>query len=72
MEEFVEEIKISGEYIELIGLLKFIGIASSGSEAKMLVDEGNVKVNGQTEYRRRAKLYRGSEIEVNNHKFRIA
>ena len=56
--------KISGEYIELIRLLKASGIASSGTEAKKMVEEGNVKRNGQVEVRKRAKIKSGELIEV--------
>ena len=56
--------KISGEYIELIRLLKASGIVSSGAEAKKMVEEGNVKRNGQVEVRKRAKIKSGELIEV--------
>ena len=52
------------EYIELIKLLKFTNICSSGGEAKMIVDEGEVKLNGEIESRKRAKLRLGDKIEV--------
>jgi len=55
---------LTGEYIELIKLLKFLGIAENGSQSKILVEEGNVKVNGTPEYRKRAKLRKGHVIEV--------
>ena len=56
--------KISGEYIELIRLLKASGIASSGTEAKKRVEEGSVKRNGHIEFRKRAKIRPGELIEV--------
>ena len=52
------------EYIELIKLLKFTNICGSGGEAKMIVDEGEVKLNGEIESRKRAKLRLGDKIEV--------
>jgi ribosome-associated protein len=52
------------EYIELIKLLKYTNICSSGGEAKMIVDEGEVKLNGEIESRKRAKLRLGDKIEV--------
>jgi len=58
------EFKLTGEYIELISLLKFLRIAESGGHAKMMVDEGLVQRNGETEYRRRAKLRAGDILEV--------
>lgn len=52
------------EYIELIKLLKAVSICGSGGEAKMLVDDEQVKLNGQIESRKRAKLRKGDKIEV--------
>ncbi len=56
--------KIEGEYIELIGLLKVVGIAQTGGHAKMIVDEGEVLRNGEVELRKRAKLVVGDTIEI--------
>jgi ribosome-associated protein len=52
------------EYIELIKLLKLLHIAESGGHAKMMVQEGEVKLNGETEYRKRAKLRPGYKVEI--------
>ena len=57
--------KVDGEYIELMALLKAVGIAQTGGHAKMIVDEGNVLRNGEVELRRRAKCRIGDEIQVN-------
>lgn len=54
---------LKGEYIELIKLLKFSGLVGTGGEAKMVVDEGEVKLNDQVESRKRAKLRRGDKVE---------
>lgn len=62
----MKEFKIEGEYIELIGLLKAIGLAQTGGHAKLIVDEQMVLRNGTLETRKRAKLLRGEKIEVNN------
>ncbi len=60
------EFKIEGEYIELIQLLKAIGMASTGGHAKIIVDEEMVMRNGALETRKRAKLIPGDVIEVDN------
>ena len=52
------------EYIELIKLLKLLHIAQSGGHAKIMVEEGEVKLNGETEYRKRAKLRPGDLVET--------
>ena len=51
--------------------LKATGIAESGSHAKFLVEEGNVMVNGKTEYRKRAKLKISDIIEVHGQQIKI-
>ena len=58
------EFKLTEEYIELIRLLKYLRWAESGGHAKMMVDEGLVKLNGTTEYRKRAKLRKGDVVEA--------
>lgn len=52
------------EYIELIKLLKLLRIAESGGHAKVMVEEGEVKLNGQIEFRKRAKLRAGDKVEA--------
>jgi len=67
----IEEFKIEGEFIQLIQLLKAIGLTSSGGEAKMVVDEGLVSVNGQPEFQKRKKLRLGDEIEFEGQLIKI-
>lgn len=55
---------IEGEYIELIQLLKVLGIAQTGGHAKMIVEDGVVHRNGAIETRKRAKLVAGDRIEL--------
>jgi len=63
--------KIEGEYIELIQLLKATGIAQTGGHAKMIVENGEVRRNGQIELRKRAKLVSGDEIITTNHRIKL-
>lgn len=60
----MEQFKIEGEHIELIGLLKVLGIAQTGGHAKFIVDEGLVLRNDEVEYRKRAKLVPGDIIQI--------
>jgi len=53
------------DYIELIKLLKVCGAADSGSEAKALVEEEMVLVNGEVELRKRYKVREKDKVEVN-------
>jgi ribosome-associated protein len=57
---------LKGEYIELIRLLKLLRFAGSGAQAKILVEEGLVRLNGKSENRKRAKLKRGDRVEIEN------
>ncbi len=52
------------EYIELIKLLKHLHIAQSGGHAKIMVEDGEVKLNGEIEFRKRAKLRPGDLVET--------
>ena len=56
MSESRQTFGIHTEYIDLLQFLKATGIAATGGEAKAIVDEGFVTVNGETESRRRRKL----------------
>lgn len=51
------------EPVELYKILKFEALVSSGGEAKLVIDEGMVSVNGEVETRRRRKIRRDDLIE---------
>lgn len=67
----MENIKINSEYIKLDQLLKLANVAESGGHAKILIQDGLVKVNGNIEYQRGKKLKVGDCIEVNELKICI-
>ncbi len=56
------DFQLNGDYIELIQLLKAIGIAETGGHAKMIVENGLITRNGEIELRKRAKLISGDII----------
>ncbi len=60
------EIYIKGEYIELFKLLKFAGLVNDGSEAKMLIENGEVLYNNEVETRKRKKVYSGDVVILGN------
>jgi ribosome-associated protein len=66
-----ETFTIEGDYIELMAFLKAIGLAETGGHAKFIVDEGEVLRNGEVEYRRRAKLIKGDQIEIADRKINL-
>lgn len=71
MKTIIKEVKIVTEFIKLDQFLKYQGIVSTGGEAKFLINEGKVKVNGDIEYSRGRKLIPRDIIEYENDKFKI-
>lgn len=67
----METIKLREEYIKLGQALKAAGMAGSGVDAKMVILDGLVKVNGQTEYQRGKKLFAGDIIEYGHEQVKI-
>lgn len=61
----MQNVIINKEPIELYKVLKFEGLVGTGGEAKMVVAEGLVSVNGEIEMRKRCKLKSGDVIEFN-------
>jgi ribosome-associated protein len=57
------EFELKTEYIELIKLLKLLRLVESGGMAKIVVEDGLVSLNGETEYRKRAKLRKGDQVD---------
>ncbi|MFL6625317.1 MAG: RNA-binding S4 domain-containing protein [Vitreoscilla sp.] len=55
---------LRGDHITLDALLKAAGLASSGGEAKMLIQQGGVQVNGEVDLRRGRKLRAGDRVAV--------
>lgn len=63
--------KITTDYITLQQFLKLEDIASSGGEAKVLVSQLDITVNGEKENRRGKKLYPGDEIIISGKKYTV-
>ncbi|HIG78463.1 MAG TPA: RNA-binding S4 domain-containing protein [Cycloclasticus sp.] len=57
------EVTLTKEFIELYALLKLESLAASGGEAKFFIAEGNVRVNGVVETRKRKKIIAGDTVE---------
>jgi ribosome-associated protein len=67
----MEVIKLRDEYIKLGQALKAANLVESGVDAKFVVQDGLVKVNGSTETQRGKKLYAGDEVEYQSQIIRI-
>ena len=67
----MKEVEITEEPIELYKILKFENMVNSGGEAKYVISEGQVTVNGEVETRKRKKIFSGDIIEFKDEKLRI-
>ena len=65
------DLEIRDEFIKLGQALKLAGIAASGIEAKMLIEDGVVLVNGETETKRGKKLRDGDTVSVQGNTFTV-
>ncbi len=59
-----QQINVGDQPINLTQILKHVGWAENGGQAKVLIAEGLVRVNGETELRKRRQLARGDRIEL--------
>lgn len=66
MEVFIKE-----DYIKLDSALKLSNLVSSGGHAKIIIQNGEVKVNGEVCLQRGKKLRNGDKVEYNNNLFII-
>jgi ribosome-associated protein len=64
-------IGITSDYIKLDSFLKVVNVVGSGGEAKIIIAEGEVRVNGETETRRGRKLYPGDRVALGGHEFTV-
>ncbi|MGW8221665.1 MAG: RNA-binding S4 domain-containing protein [Syntrophobacteria bacterium] len=64
-------VEIEEEPIELYKILKFENMVQSGGEAKFVIAEGLVRVNGEIETRKRKKIFSGDIIEFEEETIRI-
>lgn len=56
------EFKLTAEFVELNQLLKLVGICASGGAGKVLVANGDVRVNGEIELRKTCKIRAGQIV----------
>lgn len=67
----MHEIKISREPMELFKILKFENMVASGGEAKAVIADGLVSINGEVETRKRKQILAGDIIEFAGEKFEV-
>ncbi|CDD59096.1 RNA-binding S4 domain-containing protein [[Bacteroides] pectinophilus] len=67
----MQVIKLRDEYIKLGQALKAAGLVESGVEAKIVITDGEVTVNGQVETQRGKKLHGGDIVEFDGEQIKI-
>lgn len=67
----MEKVIIRNDFIKLGQAMKLAGMVGSGVDAKMLIQDGQVEVNGEVEYQRGKKLHEGDVITFNGESVQI-
>jgi ribosome-associated protein len=71
MDFYMQIIKLREEFIKLGQAIKAAGLVESGVDAKEVIQDGLVKVNGNTEIQRGKKLYDGDVVDFNDETIKI-
>lgn len=67
----MEKVIIRDDFVKLGQAMKLAGMVGSGVDAKMLIQDGQVEVNGEVEYQRGKKLHEGDVITFNGESVQI-
>ena len=67
----MEIIQLRDDFIKLGQILKLTGMVESGVDAKYVIQEGKVSVNGTVEYQREKKLYPGDVVSYGGKEFKV-
>lgn len=67
----METIHLKDEFIKLGQALKLAGLVESGVDAKFVIQDGKVLVNGKVEYQRGKKIYPGDVVSYNGKEFKV-
>lgn len=67
----MRDVEITEEPVELYKIIKFENMVNSGGEAKYVISQGRVVVNGEVETRKRKKIFSGDIIQFKDEKLRI-
>lgn len=67
----MDTIKIKDEFIKLGQAMKLAGLVEEGAEAKAVIQDGQVKVNGETDTRRGRKLFEGDVFSFQGKEVKI-
>ena len=67
----MEEVKIETDIIKLDSFLKWCGATTLGGEAKIFIQNGEVKLNGTIETQRGKKLKKGDIVEFSEKEYKV-
>ena len=67
----MKELIITKEHIDLYIILKLEGLTTTGGEAKLVISDGQVLVNGEVELRKRKKIYSGDVVKFDGQSIRV-
>ena len=67
----METIHLKDEFIKLGQALKLAGLVESGVDAKFVIQDGKVLVNGNVGYQRGKKIYPGDVVSYNGKEFKV-
>ena len=67
----METIHLKDEFIKLGQALKLAGLVESGVDAKFVIQDGKVLINGNVEYQRGKKIYPGDVVSYNGKEFKV-
>lgn len=65
------EFRLRGEHVALCDLLKLVGVTDSGGQAKLMIANGDVSVDGQPESRKTAKIRAGQTVQCPGWEIRV-
>ena len=68
----MRSVEIDRQPVELYKILKFEGLAASGAEAKQIIADGLVSVNGEIELRKRRKMLDGDVVRLFDVEFKLS
>ena len=68
----MKNLRIKDDFIKLGQALKLAGIVDSGVDAKIAIQDGQVKVNGEVDLRRGRKLMEGDEVSYHGETFKVS
>jgi ribosome-associated protein len=71
VQDSVTKVIVRESPVELYKILKMENLAASGGEAKLLIADGQVKVNGEIETRKRKKIFPGDVVEFAGNRLQI-